>query len=169
MVLSDKHMKGTDPMIRRVMASAMLVGALGLTTTAFLAGGASAARGHAAAAPTVSLRKTPLGTILVSSKGLTLYLWLKDKGGKSVCFGACATVWPPLTVSGKPTAGPGVSAAKLTTVARPGGVKQVVYNGHPLYLYQADTAPGSTTGQGSPSFGAPWYVLAASGNAITKR
>ena len=75
-------------------------------------------------------------------------------------------MWPPLTVTGKPTAGKGVIASKLTTVSRPGGVKQVVYNGHPLYLYQADTAPGDTTGQGSPSFGAPWYVLTASGNAI---
>ena len=116
---------------------------------------------------TVSVASTGLGDILVDSQGRTLYLWEKDTGTKSTCSGACATAWPPLRVSGKPTAGSGVKASLLGTTSRSDGKPEVTYNGHPLYLYQGDTKAGDTTGQGSTGFGAPWYVLSASGDAIT--
>src|SRR4051812_14529872 len=116
---------------------------------------------------TVSVANTRLGKILVDSQGKTLYLFQKDSGGKSACSGACATAWPPLRASGKPTVGGGAKASLIGTIPRSDGQPQVTYNGHPLYGYQGDSKPGDTTGQGSTGFGAPWYVLSASGQAIT--
>lgn len=116
--------------------------------------------------PTVQVRRTSLGKILVDPRGRTLYLFKKDRGGKSSCSGNCAANWPPLIVTGKPTAGKGVSASKLGTTRRSGGTKQVVYNGHPLYRFIADTKPGETTGEGLSAFGARWFVLSPAGNEI---
>ena len=90
---------------------------------------------------------------------------MKDKKNKSECSGACAAGWPPLITSGKPKAGKGAEAKLLGTTKRNHGT-QVTYNGHPLYRYAPDTKPGDVTGQGLNQFGAPWYVLAATGNKI---
>ena len=78
-----------------------------------------------------------------------------------------ATAWPPLRVSGKPTVGSGAKASLIGTTPRSDGQSQVTYNGHPLYYYQGDSNAGDTNGQGVNGFGAPWYVLSASGDAIT--
>ena len=32
--------------------------------------------------------------------GRTLYLYTKDKGTTSECYGACAKAWPPLPTTG---------------------------------------------------------------------
>jgi predicted lipoprotein with Yx(FWY)xxD motif len=116
---------------------------------------------------TVSVADTGLGKILVDSQGRTLYQFEQDTGTKSTCSGGCAAVWPPLQASGKPTAGGGAKASLLGTTPRSDGQPQVTYDGHPLYRYQADSKPGDTTGQGINAFGAPWYVLSATGNQIT--
>jgi predicted lipoprotein with Yx(FWY)xxD motif len=120
----------------------------------------------AGAGATVALGKLKVGTALVDGQGRTLYLFEADKGSTSTCNGACASLWPPATTSGKPTAGPGVNAAKLGTTKRSDGTLEVTYNGHPLYRYAPDAKPGDATGQGLNQFGAPWYVLAATGNKI---
>jgi predicted lipoprotein with Yx(FWY)xxD motif len=91
-------------------------------------------------------------------------LFKADVGTKSACAGACATAWPPLLATGKPTAGTGLTAAKLGTITRSGGHQQVTYNGHPLYLFIKDKKPGQTTGQGVMAFGAAWFALNGSGN-----
>jgi predicted lipoprotein with Yx(FWY)xxD motif len=122
-----------------------------------------------AAKKTVEVRKTGLGTILVDSKGKTLYLFKKDSRGKSACAGECAKFWPPLRVSGKPTGGGSVSAAKLGTIRRSDGTRQVTYNGHPLYTFLQDSRPGQTHGQGLTAFGATWFVLSPSGNQISRK
>jgi len=124
-----------------------------------------AATGSGGAA-TVSLRKLNVGTALVDGQGRTLYLFEADKGPMSTCNGACASLWPPDTTSGKPKAGPGVDAAKLGTTKRSDGTLEVTYDGHPLYRYAPDTKAGEDTGQGLNQFGAKWYVLAASGIKI---
>jgi predicted lipoprotein with Yx(FWY)xxD motif len=108
----------------------------------------------------------PLGTILVDSKGRTAYLFEKDTGPKSTCFGACASEWPPVTTNGKPTVGKGVTASMLGTTKRSDGKTQVTYNGHPLYLFEADQKPGDATGQSVDAFGAEWYVLSPAGNKV---
>lgn len=106
-----------------------------------------------------------LGKILVDANGRALYLFEKDTGGKSSCSGSCASVWPPLTASGKPAPGGGVSASALGTTSN-GGKTQVTYDGHPLYYYVSDSGPGQTSGQGLNQFGALWYVLSPQGQAI---
>ncbi|MCW3032536.1 MAG: hypothetical protein QOK19_614 [Solirubrobacteraceae bacterium] len=115
---------------------------------------------------TVEVRGTSLGKVLVNSQGRTLYLFKKDSAGRSACTGECAKFWPPLRVSGKPTAGRGVSASKLGTIKRSDGKPQVTYKGHPLYTFQQDTKAGQTNGQGVNAFGASWFTLSSAGNAI---
>lgn len=114
----------------------------------------------------VALASSKLGRILVDAKGQTLYLFEADKGAASKCSGACASAWPPLITTGQPIAGSGVSASKLGTTKRGDGTTEVTYNGHPLYTFAGDRAPGQTAGQGSDAFGAEWYVLSAAGEKI---
>jgi predicted lipoprotein with Yx(FWY)xxD motif len=151
-------------MRRNAVLALMLVGVL------VAASGAANvfARPYAGSAKsaTVQLRKTKLGRILVDSHGRTLYLFEKDKHGRSACSGSCAQVWPPLTTKGKPHAGTGVRSSLLGTTKRSDGSKQVTYHGHPLYRYVTDHKPGETKGQGLRLFGAEWYVLNARGNKI---
>jgi predicted lipoprotein with Yx(FWY)xxD motif len=115
---------------------------------------------------TVGVGTTSLGKILVDAQGRSLYLFERDAGTKSTCSGACATNWPPLIAHGKPTAGRGAQASKLDTVKRDDGSLQVTYGGHPLYLFAGDQTRGQVNGQGSTAFGAPWFVLSASGTQI---
>jgi predicted lipoprotein with Yx(FWY)xxD motif len=108
-----------------------------------------------------------LGSTLVDSKGRTLYLFRKDAASKSTCFGACASAWPPLRATGKPTVGGGADASLVGTSARSDGEQQVTYNGHPLYLYAGDEKAGDTRGQGLTDFGASWYVLSPAGQQVS--
>jgi predicted lipoprotein with Yx(FWY)xxD motif len=116
---------------------------------------------------TVGAATTGLGKILVDSTGRTIYLFKKDRGTTSACSGACASAWPPVRASGKPTVGPGANASLIGTTARSDGMPQVTYNGQPLYLYEGDEKPGDTNGQGLTGFGAPWWVLSPAGNQVT--
>ena len=149
----------------RMFALLALVSALGVI--GFLAAGSiahSATGTHA----TVSLRKTKLGSILVNSSGHTLYLFAKDRNGKSSCTGSCAGFWPPLLRHGKPTVGPGVKASLLGTTRRSNGTVQLTYNKHPLYTYTLDRKAGQTKGEGILAFGAKWYAVSAKGTAVVK-
>jgi predicted lipoprotein with Yx(FWY)xxD motif len=117
----------------------------------------------------VGAKKIALGTILVDGSGRTLYLFEKDKGGKSSCAGACAAAWPPLLTDDAATSSAGVKAGLLGTTRRPDGKTQVTYHGWPLYYYAKDKAPGDMTGQDLKDFGAPWYVVSADkGNKLEK-
>ena len=127
-----------------------------------------AATGQASGAATVSLATISglPAKALVGSNGRTLYLFDADKNGTSACSGACAAAWPPVTVTGTPQAGSGVSQALLGTITRPDGTMQLTYNGHPLYYFVGDTGAGTAHGEGSKAFGADWYVVNASGSKI---
>jgi predicted lipoprotein with Yx(FWY)xxD motif len=116
---------------------------------------------------TVGVASTGLGKILVDSQGRTLYLFQKDSGTKSSCFGACATAWPPLRAPGKTTVGSGLSAGKVGTTSRSDGRPQVTYNGHPLYLFVKDQKAGDTAGQGVSAFGGGWFALSAAGTQVS--
>ncbi len=130
---------------------------------------ASGSSSSSSSNPTVKLRSTSLGKIVVDAKGHTLYLFEKDRNGKSACSGACAQNWPPLTVKGTPKAGSGLKASKLGTTKRSDGRKQVTYGGHPLYTFVVDAGkPGSVKGEGVKAFGAEWYVVGANGRKIEK-
>jgi predicted lipoprotein with Yx(FWY)xxD motif len=127
------------------------------------AGPASASTGPAAAK--VATRHTNLGTVLVDGRGRTLYLFEKDKGMASSCYGACASVWPPLT-TGRHATGAGLRHARLGTSRRHDGKTEVTVDGHPVYTYAGDRRPGDVTGQGLDQFGAEWYALAPNGRKI---
>ena len=118
--------------------------------------------GHAVV---VTTKHEKLGTVLAAGpKRLTVYLFEADKGPHSSCSGACAAAWPP--VIGTPTAAGQTSAAKLGTITRPDGTKQVTYNGHPLYFFVKDKDDGDTYGEAVKGFGAEWYVLSPAGTKI---
>jgi predicted lipoprotein with Yx(FWY)xxD motif len=91
--------------------------------------------------------------LLTNAKGLTLYTFAPDKLNKSVCYGDCATYWPP--VPGNMSAGPGVTG-KIGTITRTDGTKQATYNGHPLYTYIGDHGPGTTSGNNINLNGGLW-------------
>ncbi len=126
-------------------------------------GFAGPAKGSAA---TVRVSKSKLGRILVNGRGRSLYLFEKDTRGKSTCYGACATYWPPLIVSGKPRAGTGAKASLLGRTKRRDGRWQVTYNRHPLYTYVGDTKRGQTNGEGLDDFGAEWDLVSPSGAKV---
>jgi len=145
-----------------------LVAAVGAALVA--AGGSSAAptgARHLTKSATVQTRTVKkLGTILVNSKGFTLYIFVPDHHRAVTCKSTCASIWPPLKVKKgqKPTAG---GAARKKLLGLDGRV--VTYNHWPLYTYVTDKRPGQTTGQGVNNFGL-WYVISPSGKVIkTKR
>jgi predicted lipoprotein with Yx(FWY)xxD motif len=113
--------------------------------------------------PSLEVRRTKLGRILTDQRGRTLYLFEKDTHGRSTCFDACARVWPPALVRGRPRAGEGVAVSKLTTTRRGSSKRQLVYAGHPLYRMNADVRPGQTQGEG---FLATWWIVSPSGHRI---
>jgi predicted lipoprotein with Yx(FWY)xxD motif len=101
-------------------------------------------------------------TVLTNAKGFTLYWFVPDTSTKSNCNGSCAQIWPPVT--GPATAGAGVTG-KLGTITRSDGSTQATYDGHPLYTYTADTAPGQANGNGINASGGVWHEVTASGAA----
>ncbi len=104
-----------------------------------------------------------LGTVLVDSEGMTVYEYTPDEGTTSVCYGGCEAAWPPVVASGKPTAGEGAMSSALGTTKRKDGTVQVTYEGHPLYTFVGDKAPGEATGN---EVEGTWFVLNESGTAV---
>ncbi|MBO0811442.1 MAG: hypothetical protein J2P23_05290 [Microlunatus sp.] len=146
-----------------VLAAAVLLAGCGNSTQPGSAGPAAGNGGTA----TVETHSGAMGTFLTDSSGHSLYLFAADRGAMSACSGACAAVWPPLTVKGKPTGTGAVQSSMLGTITRSDGTKQVTYGGHPLYTYKPDASAGATTGQGVSGFGAKWWLIAPSGQPIT--
>jgi predicted lipoprotein with Yx(FWY)xxD motif len=144
------------------LSLALAVSAALFSLAAAVAGAATSGSGAAV----VKITSSPLGRILVDGRGITLYDFPPDKGTTSVCYGACAALWPPLLTSGAPHAGSGVKASLLGTTKRSDGKLEVTYGGHPLYSFVGDRKPGQTTGQGVNQFGGPWWVLSAAGKEI---
>ncbi len=108
-----------------------------------------------------------MGKYLANASGRAVYMWEGDTSDKSNCTGACAKVWTPVTTQGAPQAEGGVILGFLGTLTRADGSKQVVYDGHPLYYFVKDSGAGQTMGEGSNGFGAKWWLMTPSGNAIT--
>ncbi len=129
---------------------------------------AGVAAASTAGVAVLKVEKTQIGKVVAKSNGHTLYMFRKDKGTKSACYGACATFWPPLVTTGKPKAGPGLEASLLGTAKRTDGTLQVTYKGHPLYAYAEDKKAGVTKGEGSKAFGAGWYALTPTGIVIDR-
>jgi predicted lipoprotein with Yx(FWY)xxD motif len=99
-------------------------------------------------------------TVLANAKGLTLYSFAPDTPTRSTCYGSCAAYWPPVT--GTPSAGRGITG-RFATIKRSGGATQVTYNGHPLYTYIGDSAPGQANGNNLNLNGGIWHEVTVSG------
>ena len=127
--------------------------------SATTAGGDAAATGGA----TVAVAEVgELGEALVDAEGFTLYLFTNDDGTTSACADACLDTWPAAVADGgEPAAGDGADAALLST-ADAAASDQIVYNGHLLYRFSGDAAPGDANGAEIPN----WHAVDADGNAI---
>jgi predicted lipoprotein with Yx(FWY)xxD motif len=94
----------------------------------------------------VSSRSTTLGSVLVDSRGHTLYVFDLDHGTKSSCSGACTASWHAFLTASKPVALHGIAAAKLGMAKRANGKFQVTFMGHPLYFFVGDAKAGQVRG-----------------------
>jgi predicted lipoprotein with Yx(FWY)xxD motif len=146
------------------LAATLLIAACGSSTSSGSNTSSAAAPASSAAASSSALKTTNLGgaTVLTNGKGFTLYWFAPDTSTKSNCNGSCATYWPP--VKGPVTAGAGVTG-KLATITRSDGSVQATYNGHPLYTYVGDKAPGQDKGNGLNLSGGLWHDVTVSGAA----
>ena len=142
-----------------VAVTAISVVALGLTAGA-LAGAGSTAAPPSATGSGAELKTATIGgtTVLTNAAGRTLYWFAPDTSTKSACYGSCASYWPPVT--GPLTAGSGVHGT-LGTIARTDGAAQETYNGHPLYTYAGDSAPGQANGNNLNLNGGLWHEVVA--------
>jgi predicted lipoprotein with Yx(FWY)xxD motif len=147
-----------------VAAAAAVLAACSSSGTSSSSGGSSTSTSSPAAATAGSLKTATIGgaTVLTSSKGFTLYSFAPDTATKSNCNAGCVQYWPP--VKGPATAGSGVTGT-LTTIKRSDGSMQAAYDGHPLYTYVGDTAPGQAKGNGLNLSGGVWHEVTASGGA----
>jgi len=152
-------------MKKMLWIAALIAGAATLVVTTV----ASAGRDAATSSVVISTKTLPkLGTVLVNSKGLTLYMFVPDKQKRVTCVKACAAIWPPAKVakSAKLIAKGKAKKALLGSDPNPAGGRVVTYNHWPLYTYVSDTRPGQATGQALNLNGGLWYVLSPAGKII---
>jgi predicted lipoprotein with Yx(FWY)xxD motif len=129
--------------------------------------GSAATSGSAspAASPngtSMSTAKIGSATVLTTAKGFTVYTFAKDTTGKSNCNGSCAHYWPP--VKGPEKVMSGVTG-KFATITRSDGSTQETWNGHPIYTYIGDTAPGQNKGNNLNLSGGIWHEVTVAGTA----
>jgi predicted lipoprotein with Yx(FWY)xxD motif len=137
-------------------AAALAVAALVLLGVA-VAGASPAVPASAGA----GLKTTVIGgtTVLTNARGFTLYSFAPDTPARSKCYGSCAAYWPPVT--GTAAASPGVPG-RIGAITRTGGARQLTYNGHPLYTYIGDSAPGQANGNNLNLNGGLWHEVTVS-------
>jgi len=138
------------------------VAAVSVAALAVLGASVAAAGGPATTAAGGALKTVRIGgvTVLADAEGRTLYRFAPDAAARSACYGTCAVYWPPVT--GPATAGPGVTGT-LSVIGRSDGSAQAAYDGHPLYTYVGDSAPGQANGNGLNLNGGLWHEVTASG------
>ena len=147
-------------MLNRYLAAA-LIAAAALTATACGSSGSSTSAGSTPAGGTALKTAMISGSsVLTNAEGFSVYWFAPDTATKSNCNGGCATIWPP--VKGPVTGGSGVTGT-LGTITRSDGTVQATFDGHPLYTYTADTAPGQASGNGINASGGVWHEVTVSG------
>jgi predicted lipoprotein with Yx(FWY)xxD motif len=146
-----------------VAAASAILAACSSSGTSSTSGSGSTGTSSPAAATSGNLKTTTIGgaTVLTNAKGFTLYSFAPDTPTKSNCNGTCATFWPP--VKGPATAS-GVKGT-FSTIKRSDGSTQATFDGHPLYTFAADTAPGQAKGNGLNEQGGVWHEITTSGSA----
>jgi predicted lipoprotein with Yx(FWY)xxD motif len=157
-----------DAQLPAATARVALIAAAGLSVVGLVllgvavAGAGGSAPAAAGTASAGGLKTTTIGgvRVLTNAKGLTLYSFAPDTATKSACYGSCAAYWPPVT--GTVHAVPGVPGT-FTTIRRTDGTTQITYNGHPLYTYVGDSAPGQAHGNNLNLNGGLWREITVSG------
>jgi predicted lipoprotein with Yx(FWY)xxD motif len=146
-----------------IAAAAAVLAACSSSGTSSTSGGGSTSTSSPAAATAGSLKTATIGgaTVLTTANGFTVYSFAPDTSTKSNCNGTCAQNWPP--VKGPATA----SGVKGTfgTIKRSDGSTQATFDGHPLYAFVGDTAPGQAKGNGLNAAGGVWHEITTSGSA----
>jgi predicted lipoprotein with Yx(FWY)xxD motif len=140
----------------------VLVGAVAATLVIAACGSSSSSTGGSTSGSALSTKHVGSATLLTNAKGFTLYWFVPDTSTTSHCNGSCAHFWPP--VPGPVTAGSGVHGT-LGTITRSSGATQATWNGHPLYTYIGDTAPGMAKGNGLKLSGGIWHDIVMSGTS----
>lgn len=164
------------PARRRTTSTLLAASAIAASLVIAACGGSGNSRGSGStgstpspsgnSVATVATKKVAgYGTVLATGRGAPLYVLSSDPRDGSSCTGSCAKTWPPLTVTGKPTAGSGVDASKLSSFKRSDGSEQVSYNGQALYTHPGLSA---TSVAGTASDGGVWYLISPSGSPIKK-
>jgi predicted lipoprotein with Yx(FWY)xxD motif len=145
-----------------IAAAAVVIAACGSSGSSGSTPTGAATSGAAASSSALKTATIGGATVVTTARGFTVYWFAPDTPTTSKCNGSCATFWPP--VKGPATAGAGVTG-KLTTITRSDGSVQAAYNGHPLYTYTGDKAPGQATGNGLNVSGGVWHEVTVSGAA----
>lgn len=112
------------------------------------------------------VRSSQFGRVIADRRGEAFYLFDKEKGKRSRCYGACAKAWPPVLTRGRPRAGRGAKRRLLGVTRRRGGRLQVTYRGHPLYYYK-DDEPGTILCHDVDEFGGLWLVVRPNGRPVS--
>ena len=153
----------TAPIARTAELTAGVLGVAAVVLLGVAVGNAAQPAPAAAGTDTVLKTGTIDGvTVVTDGKGFTLYSFAPDTPTTSKCYGTCAAYWPP--VLGSSTAGSGLPG-KTGTIKRTDGSTQLTYDGHPLYTYIGDTAPGQASGNKLNLNGGLWLEVSASGSS----
>jgi len=148
------------------IAATLVVAACGSSSSTGSSGSGSGSGSSPAAAAAsggaLSTMKVGGATLLTNAKGFTLYWFVPDTSTASKCNASCIKYWP--FVPGPASAGSGVTGT-LGVITRSSGAKQATWNGHPLYTYVGDSAPGMAKGNGLNISGGVWHEIALSGKA----
>ena len=144
---------------RRVVGGVAAVSVIALALTA---GALATPKAQPVASGGQMLKARDIGGVrlLTNVRGFTLYWFVPDKPDKSACYGDCAAYWPP--VAGDASAGPGVRGT-IGTIKRTDGTTQATYDGHPLYTYIGDSAPGQDGGNNINLNGGLWHDVPVAG------
>jgi predicted lipoprotein with Yx(FWY)xxD motif len=147
------------PLTWALATAVVIAGVVGLVVSPAMA--QTHASAHAAAPV-----KTTTGHILVTPKGMTLYVFAADPKGKSTCSGQCAKFWPPQKVAAGVTPRAKIKGTPGTfgVISRDDGTRQLTYDGAPVYTFLEDKKPGDMNGQGVVAAGGYWWVVVAAGH-----
>ena len=155
---------------RRLGQAAVGIGVLVLATACASSSGSGDGGSSSPGADSgagLATTSTSVGTILTDSAGMSMYSFAADAEGVSNCSGTCASVWPPVPVTGSVPKDPQGATATLGELTRDDGTKQLTVDGMPMYTYVGDSAKGETNGQGLNQSGGLWWLIATDGSSIT--
>ena len=148
-------------MLLALLAAAAAAAVLAACSSGTSSSGGSSSSSVSASAGSLKTASVGGATVLTNAKGFTLYAFAPDTSTKSNCNGACAQNWPP--VNGPATAA-GVKGT-FGTIKRSTGATQATFDGHPVYTFVGDKAPGQANGNGLTAFGGQWHEVTTSGSA----